>query len=126
MMNDEPVQSPVSPASLEFNTGDVLIYTNSGEAVEVLKKHAEDYPNPPYYTIRMQDLREKQTTVNKLKRSDTPLQGPKQPEAQSEMLVLPPPDSFESQPLAMPEHMQSNGAPCCDVTHYAAMCYSML
>jgi len=110
MMNDEPVQSPVSPTSLEFNTGDVLIYTNSGEAVEVLKKHAEDYPNPPYYTIRMQDLREKQTTVNKLKRSDTPLQGPKQPEAQSEMLALPPPDSFESQPLAMPEHMQSNNS----------------
>jgi len=78
----------------------VLLYLPTGEAVEVVKVHKEDFPNPPYYSIKMQDLREKQTTFDKLKRSPTPLEAPKEPEP--EMLALPAPAGFEqpAQPTA--------------------------
>ena len=51
----------------EYDRGDVLLYVPTGETVHVIKKHF-DLPNPPYYTIKMENRREKQTTAEMLER----------------------------------------------------------
>ena len=50
--------------SKEWNIGDILTYLPTKEKVELLKIHYDDVT--PYYTIKMSDNREKQTTNEKL------------------------------------------------------------
>jgi len=84
-----PAPTPAPVPQEEYKNGDVLIYLPTGEAVEVVKVHKEDFPNPPYYAIKMQDLREKQTTFEKLKKGEN-LVAPKEPEKEeAPMLALP-------------------------------------
>jgi len=52
----------------EWNIGDKLIYTTTGEIVEIINIHRDDIE--PYYTIRMNDGREKQTISTKLEIND--------------------------------------------------------
>ena len=64
----ESSEGHVPDATAQYTKGEKLIYDPTGEEVEVIKVHCEDVPE--YYTIKMQDLREKQTTIEKLKRRD--------------------------------------------------------
>jgi len=54
---------PTDEAELELRKGDTVLY-GDGEACEVIEVHREDVK--PYFTIRMPDGREKQTTKEKL------------------------------------------------------------
>ena len=50
--------------SKNWKIGDKLIYKKTNEIVELIKIHYDDIT--PYYTIKMPDNREKQTTIDKL------------------------------------------------------------
>ena len=51
-------------SSKNWKLGDTLIYKKTNEKVELIKIHYDDIT--PYYTIKMPDNREKQTTIDKL------------------------------------------------------------
>ena len=51
---------------INWKVGDILIYKNTNEKVELVKIHLDDII--PYYTVKMPDNREKQTIGNKLKK----------------------------------------------------------
>lgn len=50
--------------SKNWKLEDTLIYKKTNEKVELIKIHYDDIT--PYYTVKMPDNREKQTTVDKL------------------------------------------------------------
>ena len=47
-----------------WKVGDTLMYKKTNEKVELLKIHFDDVT--PYYTVKMPNNREKQTTIDKL------------------------------------------------------------
>jgi len=64
-----PVQhgeAKVGPSGSILMKGQAMIYIMTGEKVEVVKVHLDDDINDPYYTIKMQDGREKDTTRPKM------------------------------------------------------------
>eukprot|EP00658_Telonema_sp_P-2_P027463 TRINITY_DN21205_c0_g1_i1.p1 TRINITY_DN21205_c0_g1~~TRINITY_DN21205_c0_g1_i1.p1 ORF type:complete len:292 (-),score=86.96 TRINITY_DN21205_c0_g1_i1:338-1213(-) len=72
-VNQSPVKRPrqqkekSTPKSGSIlKKGQCMVYLPSGEKVEIVKVHLEDDPDDPYYTIKMMDGREKQTTRGKL------------------------------------------------------------
>lgn len=60
---------PISAAQHQeyYAAGESAAYTSTGESVSVLRAHMED-PHGVYYTVRMEDGREKQTVHDKLRR----------------------------------------------------------
>ena len=51
-------------SSKNWKLGDTFIYKKTNEKVKLIKIHYDDIT--PYYTIKMPDNREKQTTIGKL------------------------------------------------------------
>ena len=58
----------VAAGEVEYAPGEAAVYRPTGETVHILKVHREDYPEPPYYSVRMADSREKQTVPEKLEK----------------------------------------------------------
>merc|ERR1711988_2033875 len=50
----------------EIKTGDIFIYIPTGEKIQIIKVYKDSLP--PYYLIRMQNGREKQTIIENLKK----------------------------------------------------------
>ena len=67
----EGLEPGVATAVVPFAKGDRILYKETGEAVTVLKAHVEEAPYF-YYTVRMADGREKQTTTEKLRAKRDP------------------------------------------------------
>ena len=55
---------PKEPIEKVWKIGDTLIYIKTNEEVELVKIHYDDIV--PYYTIRMEGDKEKQTTIDNL------------------------------------------------------------
>jgi len=86
-----PVTSAAGPESDVFGKGEIVSYIPTGEAVEIIAVHTEDLS--PYYTVQMQNLCEKQTTQDKLERSNKPLLRPADAGMEKDALVIEAPPS---------------------------------
>jgi hypothetical protein len=67
---EEAKKASPKESTPDWNVGQTLQYISTGEQVSVLKKHFDD--SPPYYTVRMSDGREKQTTAEKMQEFTQP------------------------------------------------------